>query len=72
MDICLTNFHSVEEFNNECRQLYREIVYEGHRNLSFPQFLNFFQIDFQRFAIPLEFWFTLNKMRNDQFFHFNK
>ena len=68
MEICITTVDSIEAFNNECCKAYKEVIDSGVRDLSYPQFIKYFQIDLQRFAIPLEFWFGLNKLKNDEWF----
>ena len=61
MEICLSTVNSIEAFNQECYKDYKEVIDSGVRDLTYTQFIEYFQIDLERFAIPLFFWFSLNK-----------
>ena len=68
MEICLSTVDSIEAFNQECYKNYKEVIDSGVRDLTYTQFIEYFQIDLERFAIPLKFWFSLNKLKNEEWF----
>ena len=45
MEICFTTVDSIEAFNNECCKAYKEVIDSGVHDLSYPQFIKYFQID---------------------------
>ena len=80
MDLALQNELSNEPSNNQLHYIidrgnkysYYIDSNQMDRDMELDQFIAFNQLDFERFGLPLQFWFDLNNISDDTFFEISE